>query len=158
MNEDIYNPPLADIDIDIDSKGSPVKAIIVATLVDIVGTIIAAIAFNIAYSIVLASRGLTAEEIAANIQNADTFSFYAMAGYVFGSMMTILAGYLCARIANYSEYKFVGIYCAIVILFGTVMGWNSLSTAEQFLLPVLSIVSAFFGAWLHVRSKNGTAA
>lgn len=153
MTENIYKTPQADLETKSDIKGSPVKAILLATVVDIVGTVLVGITLTFIYSFMLASKGVKQEEILSKLQNLDLYSPLSITGIVLGAGITVYAGYLCAKKVNYLEYKWILIFCIISVLIGLVMGGSRYSAAEMFALNGLSIASAYLGAWLHVRKK-----
>ena len=134
-------------------KGSPAKAIIIGFLVDIVGSSVLVIIFGMVYSVLLASQGLSPEEIEYRLTNLDPYSTFSLISMFFGGLMTVFAGYLCARIVNYSEYKFTFILGFITAMVGFMAGESYYSTLDNIFLGILTIGCAFLGAWLHVNNK-----
>jgi len=156
MEGDIYKSPQAVLEVVADGnyRGSPLKAITIATLIDIVGSLFSSVVIAIVYSVMLASRGMPEDEVASKLQHISFLSPVSLIGLSIGCMITVYAGYFCAKKVNYSEYKFVSIYCLISVLFGLILGSSYNSPGEIISLSVLTIISAFFGAWLFVSKKN----
>ena len=134
-------------------KGSPVKAITIGVVVDIGGTIVLGIILVMIYSVLLASEGLSPEEIEDQLMNLDPHSTFSIISMILGGLVTVLAGFLCARIVNYSEYKFTFILGAISAAFGLVVGESQYSSVDNLFLSILTVMCALFGAWLHVAKK-----
>lgn len=137
-------------------KGSPVKAIIIGLLVDIIGSFVLVFILGIIYSVVLASQGLAPEEIEHRLTNLDPYSTFSLICMFFGGLMTVIAGYLCARIVNYSEYKFAVILGFISAMIGFMAGESYYSTLDNLFLVLLTLGCSLFGAWLYVNNKDDT--
>ena len=134
-------------------KGSPVKAILIGLLVDIVGSFVLVFILGIIYSVMLASQGLTPEEIEYRLTNLDPYSLFSLVCMFFGGLMTVIAGYICAKIVNYSEYKFALILGFISAMVGYMAGESYYSTLDNIFLVLLTLGCALFGAWLYVNNK-----
>jgi hypothetical protein len=134
-------------------KGSPVKAIAIGLVVDIGGSLISAFILAIAYGILLASRGLAPEEIEYRLTNLDPYSAFSIITMVVGGCMTVFGGYVCARIVNYSEYKFSFIFGFISAAFGHIASESYYSTLDHIALGILTLGCALLGAWLRVVQK-----
>ena len=134
-------------------EGSPLKAIAIGLVVDIGGSLISAFILAIAYSILLASRGLSPEEIEYRLTNLDPYSAFSIITMVAGGCMTVLGGYVCARIVNYSEYKFAFIFGFISAAFGHIASESYYSTLDNIALGILTLGCALLGAWLRVVQK-----
>jgi hypothetical protein len=135
-------------------KGSPVKAIIIGLLVDIVGSFVLVFILGIVYSVMLASQGLTPEEIEYRLTNLDPYSTFSLICMFFGGLMTVIAGYICAKVVNYSEYKFALILGFISAMVGYMAGESYYSTLDNIFLVLLALGCALFGAWLYVNNKD----
>ena len=134
-------------------KGSPVKAIAIGLVVDIGGSLISAFTLAIAYSVLLASRGLSPEEIEHHLINPDPYSAFSIIVMVVGGCMTVLGGYVCARIVNFSEYKFTFIFGFISAAFGHIASESYYTTLDNIALGILTLGCALLGAWLRVVQK-----
>lgn len=134
-------------------KGSPTKAIAMGLVIDIGGSFISALILAMAYSILLASKGLSPEEIENQLVNSDPYSTFSIVTMVVGGCMTVLGGYVCARIVNYSEYKFAFIFGFISAAFGHIASESNYSTLDNIALAILTLGCALLGAWLRVVQK-----
>jgi hypothetical protein len=134
-------------------KGSPLKAIIIGLVVDIGGSLVAAFILAIAYSVLLASRGWPPEEIEHHLTNLDLYSTFSVVTMIVGGSMTVLGGYVCARIVNYSEYKFALVFGFISAAFGHFASESYHSTLDNLALGILTLGCALLGAWLRVIQK-----
>ena len=154
MNEFSDTSPTSEAETRSSKKGSPVKAIIIGLLVDIIGSTVLVIILGIVYSMVLASQGLTPEEIEYRLTNLDPYSAFSIICMFFGGLMTVIAGYLCARIVNYSEYTYAFILGFISAMIGFTAGESYYSTLDNLFLVLLTLGCALFGAWLYVKNKT----
>lgn len=155
MEQDIYQPPGSNVDIPAIRKGSPIKAILIAVVVDVVGTIVLGIIMGVSYAVILGANGVKPEVINERLRHMETFSAFSLTGIVLGGLVTILAGYLCAKIANYSEYKFAAIYGVLMTVLGLATGgFKRHSIMVMLLLAAITMLCALTGAWLHVRKKQ----
>lgn len=155
VGEEIYQPPLSNIERNEAVTGSPVKAIAMATVVDLVGTFLAEIALTIAYNEIPALEDLGRETITIQLLNLEKLSLFALSFVVTGCAITVYAAYLCARSVNYSEYKFVSIFSTISVLIVLLLGGYD-SFGDFLVFSSLTVVSALTGAWLHARKKEET--
>jgi hypothetical protein len=134
-------------------KGSPLKAIIIGLVVDIGGSLVAAFILAIAYSALLASQGLPPEQIEHQLTHLDPYSAFSIIAMVTGGCMTVLGGYVCARVVNYSEYKFTFVFGFISAAFGHIASESYYATLDNLALGILTLGCALFGAWLRVIQK-----
>lgn len=156
MDEDVYRTPKSDLGWAEVKRGSAVKAILIATLVDITATTLLGVAISVVYGVMLALSGDSQELITLKLSDADLTSSIILAGMVSGCLVTIFTGYLCAKLASHSEYKVVTIFAVILMMFGLVMGL-SYSFAESVILSLVTLCCAYFGAWLYVSKKGRQA-
>jgi hypothetical protein len=153
MKEIIERPPESDSENKKLKKGSPVKAIIIGVVVDMGGTIVLGIILVMIYSVLLASEGMSPEEIEYQLINLDPHSTFSIISMIIGGLVTVFAGYLCASIVNYSEYKFTFILGSISAAFGLIVGESHYSTLDNIFLSILTVMCALLGAWLYVVKK-----
>jgi F0F1-type ATP synthase assembly protein I len=154
MDEDVYRTPKSDLTNQNETKGSAVKAILIATVVDITATIFVGIVISIVYGVILASNGDSLEVITSKLTDMELTSNVSILALISGCLITVYAGYLCAKIVNYSEYKTVAILAIIVMIFGFVMGLSYYSIEENILLSLLTLCCVYFGAWIYVSKKK----
>lgn len=102
-----YAPPDAPV-IDVaGAPGSGVKAVVVGLLlVNAAGALLATPILMVIYAQVAAVDPRNRVELHSLLANIPLMSWVGIAGLVSGALMSVLAGYLCARIARHSEYRF----------------------------------------------------
>ena len=150
MEPNVYQTPGSDLNIEEERKGSPVKAILVALVVDIVVTTLLGAVTGFVYGYMLAAEGMTADQVQDALVNGTTFYILSI---VTGSVVSIYAGYLCAKIANYREYTWALILGVILIVFSLLISGGMYRTVESVALSLATIACVLTGAWLHVRGK-----
>lgn len=127
-------------------------------MVDIAGTFIVGILITFLYSFILSYNGVPQEVIDAQLEDSDIFSVFSLTFIIVGCLITLYSGYLCASIVNYSEYFFVTIYVSLIIFIGYALSYllefDSSSLLEDIVLDVITVLSAYAGAAMHVRNKK----
>ncbi|MBT2971174.1 MAG: hypothetical protein B6D72_03995 [gamma proteobacterium symbiont of Ctena orbiculata] len=158
MDEDVYRTPKSELTSHQKPRGSAVRAVLIATVVDITATVFIGIAISIVYGMILASNGDSLEVITTKLSNIELTSMVSLVAIVSGCIITTYAGYLCAKLVNHSEYRVVAVLAIIVIFFGFVMGQSYYSMSENLVLGLLSLCCVYLGAWLYVSGKNRSQA
>jgi hypothetical protein len=133
--------------------GSAVKAVITGLIVDIGGSLVSAFVLVIAYSALLTSRGWSPQEIEHHVTNLEPFSTFSVITMIVGGCMTVVGGYVCARIAIYSEYKITFVFGFISAAFGHIASESYYSTMDSIALGIVTMGCALLGAWLRVIQK-----
>lgn len=147
MEQNIYKEPKADLSIGEEAEGKSVKAIILAVLFDIVGTLIWGLLLGIGFAVVLVSGGASETEVTAAIAAAGPFSAIKILGSVGGLMISFFAARLCARISKQKYKRDVTIFGVIMLTFSIVMGFSSYSVMENIVLAILTIGTIAAGAY-----------
>ncbi len=154
MDEDVYRTPKSELNNQLENRGSAVKAILVATIVDITATVFVGIVISVVYGVLLASNGDSLEVITSKLSNMELTSKVSLLTLIPASLITTYAGYLCAKLVNHSEYKVVAIFATILIIFGLAMGLSYYSVSENIFLSLLTLCCVYLGAWLYVSKKK----
>ncbi len=154
MTENAYQTPESDVSLNETYKGSALKAILIGASVDIFGTLVFGVFYGVIYAVFLASNGMSADEISERFINIDTYSFFSMLGMVIGLLISVFAGYLCARTINYNEYRTVFVVAIIAVIFGLLISASEYSLIENIVFNTLTFISLYLGAWLHVKNKT----
>ncbi|HEY8023160.1 MAG TPA: hypothetical protein VIF60_01250 [Burkholderiaceae bacterium] len=153
MGENIYQAPQADLHMIETKRGSPIKAVLIAATVDIVGSAVVSILMGIAYAAFFISRGMPIEQV-KNLSFASLWSPFGIINCVFGSLFSIYAGYLCASIVNHREYRIVTILALLSTAVGFLLDGASFRLSDDIFLCVLTFACIYLGAWVHVRRKE----
>ncbi len=157
-------------------KGSAIKAIIIALLVDCFGLYILGFIVFLIVSFILILTGTEASldqigykmiEIGTSMQDAEPLLQNNMTSsqsneassqleslMVFVLMCHVLGGYLCARIANHYEYRYSAIVGFIACTFWVVMNIDKNSVIENAICTVLIFIAGLFGASLYASNKT----
>lgn len=85
--------------------GSPVRAVLTGAAVDICGSVLSGIAITVIYALQLHDQGLSPTELRDAVANMPHDSALYMTGLMLGLAMSLLGGYVCARIARRDEYR-----------------------------------------------------
>lgn len=152
MTSDMYEPPKSDLSSAEKKPGSAVKAVVVGTLVEIVGTFLVGILIGIVYGFNLARQGVSPDDVQRSFEQLGYWSGYRLAAMVFGALVSVLAGYICARTANTVSYKSAYILSGISFAFGVILGYGSVSWGELTVLGMISVGCVLVGAWSYNRT------
>ena len=93
--------------------GSPLRAVLTGAAVDIGGSVLTGVAITVLYALQLRDQGLSPTELRDAVANMPHDSALYMTGLLLGLAMSLLGGYVCARIARRDEYR-AGVAMAIL--------------------------------------------
>lgn len=130
------------------------KAVLYGVLVDVGGSIAASILLATAYAIALSSSGASVDEIERAMRNPDPVSWFSIGGFVLGCAASFLGGYVCARVADASEMKWVGMVAAASGLTSLVTGMEALPFEWNAVLALVGMGAVFAGGWAAMKRKR----
>lgn len=156
MNENPYRPPETVVTAAGRRPGSPLKAVAVGTIVNVVGSLLAGVAIGIAAGIYFAALGYDDEQISGALMGNDALM---LVYFVTGIGFSLWGGYLCARIANKREYRYAFVTGCIGYAIGELM--FAMDPPSRAALPRWYLVASYLlylpavllGASLWVRRK-----
>ncbi len=151
MDTNVYSPPKSDITVSNSEPGSIAKAVIISSLIDIVGSVTSGLILVTLYGVYLASHGASQKDIENAFANLNPYSALGIIGSTLGALISVYAGYKCAKICNNKSYKATSITAATGVAFGLLVGSSAYSISENIVLSALTIVSIFLGSWLFQR-------
>ena len=135
--------------------GSIFKAVLLGAGTDIGGTMICGIIIGIGYAILLGLQGMdTAQVEEAFTKLNDLTSPIGLLLTAVGLTMSLLGGYVCARVANVLSYTPVGIMSMIGVAYGTISSVSdgNYQWTKLLALTVISVVANFAGGWWWIRT------
>ena len=148
-----YRPPEAVVKDQDRPHGSPLKAVTLGVLADIVGTAAASVLLSFIYGIVLAAGGASAEEITEAAAHVDPGSALSIFGFVIGAGFSFLGGYICARVAGRDELKWASVVAVISIGIGFLVGAQVYTAELNVLLAILGIGAVMAGGYAGARQN-----
>jgi hypothetical protein len=116
-----YKPPAAVVRDPLPPPRSAVVAVLAGLAIDIGGGLLLGIVQGIVYAVMLASDGMSPEQIQTNLTDPDPGSAYFVLGTLLGLGLSTLAGYVCARMVRSRERRVTGILAVISGLIGIAM-------------------------------------
>jgi Na+/melibiose symporter-like transporter len=128
-------------------------AVIAGVLIDLLGTILLAVLIGFALGFYLLSQGVAQSELEAVLTAKISQAPWNIALIVIGSAISVLAGYVTAKIAKHGVYVYAGIVGCISGGLSYLMGFDETSVPLNVSLALLTIVATVFGAFLWLR-KN----
>jgi len=154
MDPNIYNRPNADLERGKEVKGKSVKAIIVGISIDIGGTIIFATVLGMVVGAYYATQGMSPEAIQDKLSQLDIFSLYGIIGSIGGTLFSILAGYMCAKISINKIKRDILILALINSGLGFLMGMVNASLIENMIFALITVAAIAVGAYLYTRLQR----
>jgi hypothetical protein len=132
-------------------KGSPVKAISLALLIDVIGTSIVTVGCIVLYMSQLKSSGFNESQLVEAISDIDLMSPLFASGLFLGGLVSCYSGYFCAKVSKIYEYRNVAILSLIVTVLGFFAGGDLIQTI---ILTVINTLVYFSGAYLWIRKNT----
>lgn len=149
MSSSPYIPPTADM------KNAPpappasaAKAVLLGFAVDIGGSLALGIVMSSIYGFVLAGQGMNLEQIGAALTNMQHDSWFSIAAMILGAGISMLGGYVCARVSRRSDYKLGFILAAISVAVGLLFTASSYTLAMSALTAALTVCAILLGTKL----------
>jgi hypothetical protein len=127
------------------TPGSQLKAVLTGLAVDIGGSIVFGIAISVIYAIQLQGQGMSDEDLPDAMDNMPHDSALYIAGNLLGLLMSLLGGFVCARIARRGEYRAGLIMAALSAIFGLMMSPHADADEMTVLLTVTSVACNLLG-------------
>ena len=124
---------------------SATKAVLLAVAIDIGGTMAVGTALTIAYAGMLLSDGADPEQLAATFENIPPMSMFSLIGMACGTLISGIAGFVCARLSQRRDYKLGFILAGIVGAFGFAVGYASYPLAMHAVMLVVSTAVILLG-------------
>lgn len=154
MDSNPYNAPQGEIRADAETrKGSPVKAVLLGLVVDIVGTVVTTSLLAVAYMVLQARAGMTPEQLGQQMAALSPLSGFGLFLTAVGTGFSVLGGYVCARIVKADELRTAGWMAAGSVLFGLLSGSDKYTAGIHALLAVVGFAAILGGAMLG-RQRN----
>ena len=154
MDANIYKTPNADLTEDVVRRGSPVKAIALAVMVDVLGSVLVGVGLFVTYLVVQVLQGVEPDAVMELFNRDMDGPLITVLLIVLGSAVSVYAGYLCAKAVNHHEYRYVGVYVLIMVMILSIPGADEGNVVEDLAYAALTFISGYIGAWLHVHNKD----
>jgi hypothetical protein len=132
----------------------PLMAVIAGVLIDLLGTIIIAVLIGLALGFYLISQGVAESELEAVLTARITHAPWNIFLVALGASISVLAGYVTAKIAKHGVYLYAGIVGCISGGFGYSTGLDDYSVVMNTSLALLTLVATVFGAFLWLRKNS----
>jgi ABC-type Fe3+ transport system permease subunit len=117
--------------------GSPVRAVTVALVLDLGGSLVLNLLLTVLYAAWLQARGLSGDEIDEAMRHIPPDSWAAIAGVMLGACLDVLSGFVCARIVQRDEWRVGGVLAGLSGL--CTLLFNDAGDAAQDLTVLLSL-------------------
>jgi hypothetical protein len=154
MDQNRYRPPRASLNPRQREPGSIPKAVVIGAIIDIGGTMIAAIGVVLIYAFMLGFQGYSETEIERALTEVPTLSPLWLILNAIGLAVSAFAGYQSAVIANRNNYLAPGLVSLVSVGFGALYG-GQYEFREFMMLNALTVIAVLSGASLYIRKFPG---
>jgi len=148
MQTNPYSPPKAPLSDPPKPPGSPLKAVILGLAVDIGGSFLLSMALSIGYAMVLSNTGMSESEIMESMGNPPSDSLISILGMLGGGTLSVVGGFVCARVSRRSDYRLGFILGGLSAVFGLLLSYDSYSLPAHVLLTSLTFACVLLGTKL----------
>jgi hypothetical protein len=146
--ENRYQPPTAEVHDQPAAQGSAVKAVSLGLLVDIGGTLLLSVVVFSAYAVVQTRNGMSVEQIETELGDIPPTSLFFIVMTLLGCGLSVLGGYVCARIARRRDYRLGVVLGALSTTLGLLLSWSDDSAGMLAATALLSFAAIMLGTRL----------
>lgn len=134
------------------SQSTPISAIAAGLTIEMAGTLF------ISVVVVMYAVGSMFEKRIFNTKGweilMDPTSIYATVGNIFGGLLSILAGYICAHLVNQREYFYTFIMATVMAILVVLTSLQFNAVLYISVQQIIAIGLTLFGAWIHLYTKK----
>ncbi len=158
MDDNVYTPPTAELREIIHRKPRPKTAIAAAITFDLLLSILIPLLIGAGYGAYLGIRGYALEEIQVAAMALQANTAFRNTIVLFGGLVSVGAGYLCARLAVRHVYRTTLLAVLLLMLIVRLLKFNQDFTLRELGLTAVSFAAYLLGAWLYQRKTAGSGA
>lgn len=119
----------------------------------VIGTVMAVV-----YASLLLSGGMDPEQIVAALENIPPTSLLSLVGMAGGALVSLVAGFVCARLSQRRDYRLGVIVAGIAGAAGFALGYQSYPPAMNAAMVVLTAAAILLGMKLGMPKADQAAA
>ncbi|MEO5690187.1 MAG: hypothetical protein ABIR54_22740 [Burkholderiaceae bacterium] len=141
------------------STNTALRAILTGVSVDFCGTALLALIIRAIYGVVVSTPDMTPAQIEDAVRNIPNQSPLMVLANLLGLLISVAAGYVCARIARRDEFRTGALMAGFTTLITLVLGDTSQEPIDLTLLFMLTdIACAMLGVMYGARQNRRLAA
>lgn len=125
--------------------GSPILAVFLGLLVDIGGTLAFGVLFGIAIVMAVVEPDMPPDVMGERMGEIMQSGWATVLNMVVGSGLSVLGGFVCARVSKRRGYRDAGVLAACSVAIGLLLNWGSQTPLEHLGLVVLTIACVLLG-------------
>lgn len=154
MTPDSFEPPKSRSNEASAPPGSPYRAVAIGYLVDVGGSLAVSFLLSFAYAVGSLSAGRNAEEIDIALSGSDALSWIYVVEVLAGAAMSVLGGYVCARIARRDDSRPGLLLAALSVGTGILMTGAKGDWARNLWFGAATVGCVLLGTYLGIRSNR----
>ncbi|CAA0099091.1 Uncharacterised protein [BD1-7 clade bacterium] len=151
MTDDLFRPPESSPPSPPQVEMTSWKAITLALLLDIIATIAISVIAGVAYAVVLASQGMSEDQLAHALSNISPTGLFSLTVGGIGLMISVYAGYFCTLKNKTDARKNNVILMALLAIFCLYAGDENQGIGVNIGLTLLSLLAVYIGHILALR-------
>ena len=113
------------------------RAVLTGVSIDVCVSSLLAVGIRVLYAMQVGTPDMTPEQLDDALQNTPPQFALVLLGGVLGALVSVAAGYVCARIARRDEYRVGGIMAMAAVLVNLVVDGGDAGSLDLALLYVL---------------------
>jgi hypothetical protein len=153
-NRQPYAPPRSEVEDVEEIRARPITGVVVGAIVDLGGTILAAIVLAVAYTAYLAAQGAAPEQIEQTLATAPAGSAYFNIATAIGLFFSALGGYVCASYTREHVYRAGLVLAMLVCVIGFLIGGGQHSQLFDTIVVAVTFAAVMFGVWWYQRKQT----
>ena len=140
--------------------GSPLRAVMLGVAVDVGGSALVGFVLATIYAVQLGGSGLSKADMREAMGHIPPTSAVAIAGTLLGALMSVLGGYVCARVVRRDEYRVGLVLAGIMALWGLTVesgaSVDSMTLLYTACTAACNLLGVKFGAEQRQRAEAAT--
>ena len=137
------------------APNAALRAVLTGVSIDTCGSALLGIVIRTIYAVQVSTPDMTEAQLDEAVRNMPNQSPLMVLAILLGSLISVGAGYACARIARRNEYSVGALMAGCTTLLGLLLGDTSQDPADLTLLFVLSSVAcAMLGVMYGARENR----
>lgn len=158
MSTSPYQPPRSHI-VDRGSEpASATKAVLIALAIDLGGSMSIGTGMAMIYAGMLISQGMDPEQAMASLENIPPLSLLSLMGMACGTLVSGIAGYVCAHLSQRRDYKLGFILAGIGSAFALLTSYDMYPAGLLAALIALTFIAILTGMKLGMPKPAPSAA
>ena len=148
MQSNPYSPPKAGLSDPPKPPKSPLRSVLLGLVIDVGGSLLLGIVLGIGRATAFLVSGMSESEIIESLRHPPAYSLISILGTLGGAALSVVGGFVCARVSRRSDYRLGFILAGLSATSGLLLSYGSHSLPVNLLLTLLTVASVLLGTKL----------